>query len=127
MISYLDTHVLVWLLENDLKQLSQAAMSAIDSAADLRISPMVLLELEYLFEIERTYLNSADVRLIIEHDLNIRVCDVPFLRITEAALNEKWTRDPFDRLIVAHAKANGYAPLITADAKIRAQYPAALW
>jgi hypothetical protein len=29
-------------------------------------------------------------------------------------------------MIVAHAKANGYAPLITADSEIRDHYPKAI-
>jgi len=28
---------------------------------------------------------------------------------------------------VAHARSNGYAPLITSDAKIHAHYPNAVW
>ena len=38
-----------------------------------------------------------------------------------------WTQDPFDRLIVAHAKANSEAMLITADTVIRKHYPRAIW
>ena len=41
------------------------------------------------------------------------------------ALREKWTRDPFDRLIVANAKAAG-APLITKDERIRKHYRRAI-
>ena len=37
------------------------------------------------------------------------------------------TQDPFDRFIVAHAKANGFARLITNDEKIRANYSLAVW
>jgi PIN domain nuclease of toxin-antitoxin system len=46
--------------------------------------------------------------------------------IVEHALKEKWVRDPFDRLIVAHAKAND-APLVTKDERIRLNYRHALW
>lgn len=42
------------------------------------------------------------------------------------ALKESWTRDPFDRLIVANAKAAG-APLITKDERIRKHYRRAIW
>jgi hypothetical protein len=37
------------------------------------------------------------------------------------------TRDPFDLPIVSHAKANGYAPLVAQDEKIRRYYPKAVW
>ena len=50
-----------------------------------------------------------------------------FADVAEAATFEAWTHDPFDRMIVAHAKANGYAPLVTADEKIRANYPRTVW
>ena len=42
------------------------------------------------------------------------------------ALAEKWSRDPFDRLIVAHAKAQK-TPLVTRDEKIRENYRLAVW
>ena len=54
-------------------------------------------------------------------------CDIPFATIASAALDEKWTRDPFDRLIVANAKANGFAWLISADEAIRKHYPRTVW
>jgi PIN domain nuclease of toxin-antitoxin system len=50
-----------------------------------------------------------------------------FPTIAEVALGEGWTRDPFDRLIVAHAKANGIAPLITKDEAIHEHYANARW
>jgi PIN domain nuclease of toxin-antitoxin system len=63
----------------------------------------------------------------VEHELGARLCDLPFPAIASAALDEKWTRDPFDRLIVAHAKANGFAPLISSDKKIARHYPRTVW
>jgi hypothetical protein len=32
-----------------------------------------------------------------------------------------------DRVIVAHVRSNGYAPLVTSDVKIHAHYPNAVW
>ncbi len=55
------------------------------------------------------------------------MCPLSFEVVATAALDEDWTRDPFDRLIVAHAKASGLAPLITSDEKIRLHYPRAIW
>ena len=118
--------MLLWLLEGDLKHISPKALQEIDGA-DLLVSPIVLLEAEYLYEIERTYLSSKDVQFRMESDLNIRVCDLSFSRVVEAALNEKWTRDPFDRMIVSQARARNSAPLITADGRMRKHYPEALW
>jgi hypothetical protein len=49
------------------------------------------------------------------------------IRTLEIALGETWTRDPFDRLIVSHAKANGRAGRITRDELIAAHYPNTIW
>jgi PIN domain nuclease of toxin-antitoxin system len=59
--------------------------------------------------------------------LGVRVCDHSFPDLAETALFETWTRDPFDLLIVSHAKANNYSLLVTEDEKIRQHYPKALW
>jgi PIN domain nuclease of toxin-antitoxin system len=42
-------------------------------------------------------------------------------------LDEAWTRDPFDRVIVAHAKSNGMAHLIGSDATMKKHYPRTVW
>ena len=46
---YLDTHVVIWLYQKDEQRISRLARELIESS-DLLVSPMVLLELEYLFE-----------------------------------------------------------------------------
>ncbi len=44
----------------------------------------------------------------------------------EHSLKEGWTRDPFDRLIVANAKAAN-ASLVTKDERILKNYSRAVW
>jgi PIN domain nuclease of toxin-antitoxin system len=95
--------------------------------ADLVISPMVLIELEYLHELNRIKLRARDIGLKIEHAIRVRVCDLSFLSVASAGLDEKSTLDPFDRMIVAQAKANGLALLVSADEEIRSHYPRAAW
>lgn len=124
--AYLDTHVLLWLLAGDLQHISTKAQQAIDDAT-LLVSPMVLLESEYLFEINRTYISATQVERRMRQALNIEVCDLPFQQVTDVALEESWTRDPFDRLIVAQAKARGFWPLISADERIHKHYSEAYW
>jgi len=51
---------------------------------------------------------------------------LPFRTVAEHSLSETWTRDPFDRLIVANAKARN-AWLITKDSRIASHYPGAVW
>lgn len=126
MNAYLDTGIAVWLSQGKVSSLSKDAKGVL-RRADLLISPMVLVELEILYEIRRTVLRSQEIQLKLEHELSIRVCGLSFPSIAEAALNEKWTRDPFDRIIVAHAKANGFAALISADERIAKHYSRTVW
>ena len=125
-ITYLDTQVMVWLCQGQIDKLPAAAVTAIE-AAELRISPIVLLELEYLFEIKWIIQPPQPLLGQLATQIGLRVCDHPFPAVLETALFENWTRDPFDRMIVAHAKSNGFAPLITSDAKIRENYARAVW
>ena len=126
MIAYLDTSVVVWLAQGDVGRISSKAQRLLNQA-DLLISPMVLIELEYLREVNRIRLSSRDIMLKVEHEAGVRVCDLPFPLVAEVVVDEKWTRDPFDRTIVAHAKANGLAPLVSSDEEIRRNYPRAVW
>ena len=126
MIAYLDTNALLWLSEGSLVGLSPKIDRLLEQA-ELHFSPIVLLELEYLYEIKRSKRSARDIQYKVEHEIGVRLCDLPFTTIASAALDEKWTRDPFDRLIVANAKANGFAWLISADEQMRKHYPRTVW
>jgi hypothetical protein len=84
---------------------------------------MVVLEFEYLHEIRRTLWSPQQILYKLSTELQAVVCDYPFPIIVEIAIGETWTRDPFDRLIVAQAKANGRASLISKDELIAAHFP----
>ena len=126
MICYVDTQVAVWLAEASLAKLSQKALSLVQ-IADIRISPMAVVELQYLYDVRRIIVKPQEILVKLSAEIGLTVCDHPFPIIAEIALGETWTRDPFDRIIVAHAKANGAAPLLTKDEVIRAHYPNARW
>lgn len=126
MIAYLDTHVVLRLTQGRLRTIGPDA-SRLIRRAELLISPMVLLELEYLHEIRRIVLPAQDILRKVEHELGLRLCNVPFEEVAKAALDEKWTRDAFDRIIVAQAKVRGLAPLISADERIAQHYPRTVW
>ncbi len=51
-VAYLDTHVVAWLFGGFVDLLSDEARKAIEQH-DLLVSPMVVLELEYLLETKR--------------------------------------------------------------------------
>ncbi len=126
MIAYLDTNIVVWLAQRALSRITPHAQQVLETAS-LLISPMVLVELEYLYEAHRIKLPSQDIYVKLQHEIGMRVCDVDFPTIANMTIAEKWTRDPFDRIIVAHAKANGLAPLISADQEIQQHYPRTIW
>jgi PIN domain nuclease of toxin-antitoxin system len=46
--------------------------------------------------------------------------------VVKKSIGMKWTRDPFDRLITAHA-AIDESPLLTKDDTIHTYYPGAVW
>lgn len=126
MIVYLDTNVITWLSQNKMNRISSEAQRVMRTA-DLLMSPMVLLELQYLYEIGRTKLPARDVQLKLAHETAVRMCDLSFPKVVDIAVHESWTRDLFDRMIVANAKANGLAYLISADEQIAKHYPRTVW
>ena len=122
---YLDTHVVVWLYQKDDERFSHRARELIESS-DLLVSPMVLLELEYLFEIGRIKARAAEIYDYLHHTIQVGVCSKPFAAVVRKSIAMKWTRDPFDRLITAHA-ALDESPLLTKDDTIHTNYPGAVW
>lgn len=124
-MTYLDTHVILWLHDHELNRFSARAMRQLERG-DLLVSPAVLLELELLYEIQRLAAGAAEIVSRLSGEIALSVCDLAFPLIVEYALAEKWVRDPFDRLIVAHARANRSA-LVTKDDVIRRNYRLALW
>lgn len=123
---YLDTHVVVWLYAARADLLSEPARSALNGEDDLRVSPMVLLEIDFLRETGRIASGHSTVYGELHQKLGLRVCELGFSDVIEASAALEWTRDPFDRLIVGHAAASG-ASLITRDETVRRHYEKALW
>ena len=125
-IYYLDTQIVVWLCEAQLRKLTPPAATAIDKG-DLVVSPMVLLELEYLYEIQRILRPPLALAAQLQNQIGLRVKDMGFDAVIRTALFETWTRDPFDRVIVAQARSDGASPLISSDSKIRENYAKTIW
>ena len=124
-MTHLDTHVLVWLFAGEVERFPEAARAALDRDT-LAVSPAVVLELQYLHEIGRL----AEPARVVLDDLRDRVglglAEADFAAVVSRALPLSWTRDPFDRLIAAHAVADD-APLLTADRALREHVPGAFW
>ena len=122
---YLDTHVLVRLYLGEVDKLGAVARRAIEEH-DLRVSPAAVLELEFLHEIGRLKPNASKVVTVLGQAVGLVICELPFRVVVDYALKQNWGRDPFDRLIVANAKAAD-APLVTKDERIHRNYLRAIW
>jgi PIN domain nuclease of toxin-antitoxin system len=120
----LDTHIAVAFYDGHGGGFSSEARRALDREA-VAISPAVLLELELLHEIGRLREGAGAIALRLRDQLDIRVAGDRFVDVTRAALSLGFTRDPFDRLIVAHAMLLK-ASLVTHDALLGRHYAAAL-
>ena len=126
LISYLDTHVVVFLHAGDVSRISGKAQNQIENT-DLLISPMVLLELEMLYDKGTIKYSSSQILADLTQQIGLSVCQIPFAQIVRSAIAIEWTREPGDLLIVANAIANNQAPLVTKDERIRGGYSNAIW
>ncbi len=122
---YLDTHAAVLLAQGDTERFTKPALRALNRE-DLMLSPATILELDSLYQLGRLKIPALEVVQILQNALSLRVCDLPFSQVVEKALDECWTRDPFDRLIVANARIR-HARILTRDERISAHYKNALW
>jgi len=121
----LDTHVVVWLYVGDVERLSPRAIDALESN-DLVVSPIVQLELSFLYEIGRLRVGGADIIGDLRERIGLHVSEVPTSALVNAATPLSWTRDPFDRLIVADATVAA-TDLLTKDETIRSNVSIARW
>ncbi len=122
---YLDTHVVAWLYAGLLEKFNQSIRSTLNEN-EIRISPIVRLELQYLFEIQRLREPAEVIIADLSDRIGIIICDKDFNTVINRAITISWTRDPFDRVIVAQAGLNDHV-LITKDKNIIANYPHARW
>lgn len=122
---FLDTHIVCWLFEGRLDLLSQSAIAAIEQH-QVCVSPIVGLELEYLHEISRIRIGAHAILATLHEEIGLRVEDASFASITEQAAKQIWTRDPFDRMITAHA-IFARAPLVSKNQVIRDNFAEAIW
>ena len=122
---YLDTHVVVWLYAGKIEKLSEQAKELINDH-EVIISPVVRLELQYLFEIQRVTDEANKIIFDLSDRIGLKMCDKSLNTIVSSALDLSWTRDPFDRIIVANATIN-HNILLTKDQNILENYEKAMW
>lgn len=122
---HLDTHVVCWLYEARLELLSEIARAAIERGR-LLVSPIVELELQYLHEVGRISKGPGAILSALAAEIGLALDQPPLAAIVSRARELSWTRDPFDRLIVANALHTG-GRLLTKDMLVRKHCKAALW
>ena len=113
----LDTNALLWLDQGHRRARALAA-----DARRLYVSPATILELLMLVEVGRLKTGVAVFDHIVIDDRWL-IDEPPALGWFEEAAELTWTRDPFDRLIMAHARYRGWR-LATADQAMLAQLSA---
>jgi PIN domain nuclease of toxin-antitoxin system len=121
----LDTHVVAWVHAGETARIPNAVARRMN-AEPLAVSPFVVLELQYLYEAGRTSQPADAVLESIRPPLELTVTDVSAETVCEAARSLSWTRDPFDRLISAHAQVADL-PLVTKDATLLEHLDNAWW
>lgn len=122
---YLDTHAVVWLYAGETRRFPATARRHLEREP-LLISPAVVFEIEFLHEIGRVSVPAATMIAALGADIDLAVCGLPFAKVVAEACSFTWTRDPFDRLIVAQAMLGG-AALLTKDETVQAHYARAVW
>jgi len=108
----LDTSTLLWLERGHAR-----ARDLERHPGRLYVSPASLLEVQFLLETGRVRLRTARSVADLEDDPRWLVDDPPAAAWFSEARGVGWTRDPFDRLLVAHAELRGWR-FATADGVI---------
>jgi PIN domain nuclease of toxin-antitoxin system len=111
-MTLLDTNAIIWL-----HMRHPRATALATNYVRLYISPASLLELQFLSETGRLRLRRGATVSQLADDEEWLVDDPPSAQWFEEAAQLSWTRDPFDRLIVAHARMRGWR-LATADGRL---------
>ena len=111
MTCLLDTHFLIWILTKS-KRLK--AFPWLKAYRPWRVSPISLLEIQFLSEIDRLEVQNPDFTETLKDDPRFAVDEVSLVALIEKAMPLQWTRDPFDRLLAAHSFVRRI-PLCTVD------------
>lgn len=106
----LDTNALIWLDQGHRRARPLVRQRGV------YISPASLLELQFLIEAGRIGLRAGTIASLAD-DERWSLDDPPAAAWFTRALDLGWTRDPFDRLLVAHARLRGWR-LATGDAAL---------
>ena len=109
----LDTNALIWLAQGHRRARPLVAFPR------LHISPASLLEIQFLLEAGRVRFKEGGSAALLAADDRWRLDEPSPAKWFAAACEFGWTRDPFDRLIAAHARVRRWK-LATSDNRVLA-------
>ncbi len=122
---FLDTHALVAIWEHRGDVFGTASRQLL--ATGIRLYPgIAALELALLQEVGKLAVAPAEILGDLARNWGIVASPDVMADVAERSVEMAWTRDPFDRLIVATAAIHD-APLVTRDERIKAHYAKAVW
>jgi PIN domain nuclease of toxin-antitoxin system len=104
----LDTHAAIWIAQGHRR------VRALQRLPRLYLSPASLLEIQFLLDAGRIRLSKGRSPAMLAGDDRWRLDEPPAAKWFVTACELSWTRDPFDRLLAAHARLRGWK-LATAD------------
>jgi PIN domain nuclease of toxin-antitoxin system len=114
----LDTHFLIWLV---LESKRLANFPWLHRYRPWGVSPVSFLEIQFLAEVGRLSVSNPEFTSTVMNDRRFIIDDISLETLVGHALRLDWTRDPFDRLLVAHSLARRVA-LCTTDRAIRSRH-----
>ena len=123
--AFLDTHAAVFLWEGRAEAFGSSSRELLEQAA-LFVSPMVRLELQFLREVGKLKVDADQILGSLASDARVVATEDSLDALVPLAMPLSWTRDPFDRLLVATAILH-QAPLVTRDRRIHENFPGAIW
>jgi PIN domain nuclease of toxin-antitoxin system len=119
MKAILDTHFVVWIVTGSDRL---AAFPWIERYQPWGVSPVSLLEIQYLAEVGKADLRNPEFSEALAQDPRFVLDEISLVPLIRRAMELTWTRDPFDRLIAAHSSVRRL-PLCTTDRNIRLHHP----
>lgn len=115
----LDTHFVLWIVTEADRLRS---FPWIERYRPWGVSPVSLLEIQYLAEIGRIEIQNPQFTDALVEDPRFVIDEIPLVPLMRRAIELTWTRDPFDRLLAAHSSVRR-VPLCTTDRNVRENHP----
>lgn len=114
----LDTHFLLWIL---LGSTRLTRYPWLGEQQPWIVSPVSLLEIQFLSEVGKLEVDSAALTAALGSDPRFVIDDLSLALMIRNAVPLGWSRDPFDRLLVAHSSARRL-DLCSLDRSIRTHH-----